>query len=633
MLSCHRKSRKEKSGKNLQAARQTFEVHAAVVTDVAFAKAYNGGEWADSRTYARLLLRNILQADAEDTKESIIQVSKLRDSNLKTSKSPPEIMPLQPLSVHSQLWRKSYDTLGKDDPDGIALLIGPVAASAYFDALRAGDSGAFADGKVKAEVRQEFGLGVTAINRALNSMRGGFLTAVERFTEHATSATVRDLFRQPDVVANIMRLMLSPVDQLNEASKALPLSAYEEVGERSECFRIFLEKFPEYSFSGIISYLETFNTYTAVVPEACTAAKSLVRCLTDVLEALCGKADGLLIDETFGREGNISLSVWLPKLWRKMTDGLSIIFKRTQAWSRFYSNEEMVDWMRDALIFGRDLVAQVSLLQSVSAGTLGLSVMASPRKLSRVEALLVENLYSVLAELISWLKLTDDETLHQSFELLKSLLKHFADSGSSPPEEVIQKLEDHARRKPGTKTQLTDGKLSELLIALSPLSKTIDISTLQIAEAAGSSDDDIVYLGTSTTLPDSKAMHLNAWDQAKKSSTSIKGYKQAEGKNIESVCPISLLKLGLHLTYSPPANQSSATHCLCFQGSQAEYHCAREQTPGCEGVSATGDSEEVYCRRSRQNHRSSKDAWGFCSSSAANATGVVTKGNNNRTSR
>lgn len=176
-----------------------------------------------------------------------------------------------------------------------------------------------------------------------------------------------------------------------------------------------------------------------------------------------------------------------------MTQTISVIFKRTPTWSLYFGNEEMVVWMRDALIFGRDMLAQWRVIETAAVSCSAESGTLKPGRMSRIGKRMVEDLKEVLPELGRWLRLTDEELLHQSFALLETLLACFKDTNVPPPEAGIQKLTKHiedARKKDPKRpqTRLDSARLAKLENAL----------------AAFQPDDDEVEIVSHTIRPKAK---------------------------------------------------------------------------------------------------------------------------------
>ncbi|KAF8327025.1 SEN1 N terminal-domain-containing protein [Cantharellus anzutake] len=513
LLTLHGRATEESNAVQQLTMLRLCETHSAVITAVALGSQYQSPAWNNPRQTAQTVLKRLLMRDAEAALQCLSELCRARRdlSRIFISRSAaPSVSSVEACSplpqgvmIHTQLWESVYGRLHPNHADGIALVLPAVTRVAHVDRLRIGPDEAFSSSFLKTDqaLRSRFVRCTHNVWGALGTIRDSFGPSLESFAELAGVDSLVKFLSKEGVTEDAIQLMLCPIDSLNGAAKALGLNAYDAV-ERSACYKAFLENHPTASFKGLISYLTTFNHYASAMPEACGTSKYVVRSMTDILSCLGDAASGLLLDDDYGDSENLPLFAYVPKLWRRMTDGLSIIFRLVKSWSIFYPYEEMVVWMRDALIFGRDMIAVVEVLQTATN-------RAGARLASSSDAEtpnLIADLCVILLELIEWLKLTDEETLHQSHQLLKSLFAFFALSKTNPPRSAVTLLERYAMRAKGTKTQLDDSKLAELMAVMEPfLDQDVTIiqppklrSTPKTPASTSNDDDDIEYLGTSS---------------------------------------------------------------------------------------------------------------------------------------
>lgn len=525
LLALHQRATEESNAKRQLTMLTLCETHPTIITNVALSSDYEMPFWEGPRSAARTILKRFLIRDAEATLQCLNELCRGRRdlARIFTSRSSaPSASSIQACSplprgvvIHTKLWESVYDLLNSKHMDGIALVLQAVARIAHVDDLRADADEGFSSSFLRADqgLRSRFVRCVNSVRDALGTIRDSFGAHLESFAELTGASLLNEFLGREGMTEEIIQLMLCPVDSLNGAAKVLALNAYDTV-ERSTCYKAFLEHHPAASFHGLISYLTTFNFYAAEMPEACGTSKYLVQSMTEILSCLGDSATGLLLNDDYGKSANLQLHACVPKLWKRMTDGLSIIFRLVKSWSTFCPYDEMVVWMRDALIFGRDMIAVVEVLQSATD-------RAFTRVTSGVDQTpnLMADLSVILSELIEWLKLTDEETLHQSHELLKSLFARFASSNSEPPRSAIALLERYAIRAKGTRTQLDDSKLAELMVTMEPFLDQ-DVQIIQppprkpISPKAASpiSDDDIEFLGTSDMITRKKVQQVD-WEE------------------------------------------------------------------------------------------------------------------------
>jgi senataxin len=384
--------------------------------------------------------------------------------------------------TRKQTWAKIFASVQPHDSDALSTIISVAAPFSHLNPLT---KSAFASvlGKQGSNVKAAF----DGVNSALAVLRAGYSEIISKYANYNSSAAVEALLRQPGVAKDVAILMLCPSEELQGAAQALVGQAF-DADVRVECFNAMLRNMSGETLEGIFATLDTTARYTAIVPEACDISKALVRCLTDVIEVLCSSPDSLLLDDVFlSSDHGKGLRLALPKFWTLMTESISIIFRKTPAWSVYFGAEDMIRWMRDALIFGRDMLAQWRTFESAAVSQMDSSSQKPSRhKLSRIGRKMIDDLQQFLPELTKWLRLTDEELLHQSFALLQSLLDCFKKTGVRPLEAGVQKLTRHiegSRNKDAkAQTRLDSARILKLEASLA---------------AFGDDDDDIEFIGQS----------------------------------------------------------------------------------------------------------------------------------------
>lgn len=353
------------------------------------------------------------------------------------------------------------------------------------------------------------------------------------------------ILRLPGVAKDVATLMLCPSEDLQCAAQALVGQAF-DADVRVECFHAMLRNLSGDTLEGIFAVLDTFTRYTAIVPEACDISKALVRCLTDVIEVLCSSPDSLLLDDEFlnGGSGTV-LRLALPKFWTLMTESISIVFRKTPAWSVYFDAEDMIRWMRDALIFGRDMLAQWRTFESAAISHVDASSSRKPsgHELSRIGKKIIDDLQQFLPELTKWLRLTDEELLHQSFALLQSLLDCFKKTGVRPSEAGVQKLIRHiegSRNKDAkAQTRLGSARILKLEASLAAFEDDDDIEFIcqslptktekqKLPKGRKSSPDTSVKRSHRAAAPDTKPSTFSKVPSSRPTASRESGYFTAK---------------------------------------------------------------------------------------------------------
>jgi senataxin len=446
-----------------------IDIHGETFLGIAFSRRYDVEKWRVSRSSARAFLRNVLEIDIQSVTATIMRLCKLL-SQVQTGR--PVAGDISKLSVRQQMWKKLYPAIQTNDADGIAIIIAIVAQTAHVDMLYTKPfTNAFKVSNAADTLNE--------VNRSLATIREGFIGAMTNYADVNTSSLALDVLRRPGVVQDTMKLMLSPVEEMQLAAQNLVELAF-DVDARHDCFRALLENLPDAGLEGIFDFLTTFIDYAPRLPEACSLSKSLVRCFTDIIDVLCTTPNGLLHSQHFLKSADDKgPAAQLPKLWNLMSRSLTVIFRRTPLWSTYFDNEDMIVWMRDALIFGRDMLATWRVVES-AANSRSTAVQTTSKKLSNIGRKMIGDLQDVLQELARWLRLTDEELLHQSFSLLKSLLECFREAGVTPSEDSLKKLRkqiDSARNDDSrTRIRLDRSRLLTLEAALDEFDEVVVVS-------------------------------------------------------------------------------------------------------------------------------------------------------------
>jgi senataxin len=436
---------------------------------VAFSRICNSLEWAAARTSIRILLSQVLEIDCQDISTTITQLARVlshRDSEI----TAPDIR------KRKQSWTKIFASILPHDSNATSAIISIAARFAHLNPLT---ENAFASAPIKQGSNAKVAL--NEVNDALTVLRTGCSEVISKYANYNSPAAAEALLRQNGIAKCVAILMLCPSEDLQGAAQALVGQAF-DADVRVDCFHAMLRNLPGNTLEGIFAFMETFAKYTTIVPEACDISKALVRCLTDVIEVLCSSPDSLLLDDEFLRSDNGAvLRLALPKSWTLMTESISIVFRRTPTWSVYFDAEDMIKWMRDALIFGRDMLAQWRTFEfaAVSYTDSSGSQKLSGQKLSRIGKKMIDDLQQFLPELTKWLRLTDEELLHQSFALLQSLLDCFKKTGVRPSDVGVQKLTRHiegSRNKDAkVQTRLDSARIMKLEATLASFEDDDDI--------------------------------------------------------------------------------------------------------------------------------------------------------------
>jgi senataxin len=386
-------------------------------------KEYPELKWRSVRVTAQEVLQVFLAADSQDIVESAIGLAtvaneeRVRQRKIRSKKPvgpPVKVDKLRRATIRRELWTMAYNSVLPNDPSGVAIFMTAIASSSHIELLdrqRAWKG----DDLTQSISREDWVDGVRAINAGVQAIRSNFSHAIESIAMQSDPTVLASLWKIPGIAKAATILLLSPADNIHDPILSLISQSF-EADERGDCFRELLKRYPDQAVDGLCEFLSNFINIARISPESCSLAKWLVRCFTDIIEALCqgsDTADPLLSSSSFLSTfaGGKSMPRRLQDLWQLMTTSLAVIFKRTQAWAPLFDNDVMIDWMRDAIIFGRQMTEHTRIFE---AAVLGRSESAysggtgeSPSRVTRTGKDLVSKLHVVLVELVSWLRLTE----------------------------------------------------------------------------------------------------------------------------------------------------------------------------------------------------------------------------------
>ncbi|KWU45575.1 hypothetical protein RHOSPDRAFT_32881 [Rhodotorula sp. JG-1b] len=428
------------------AADKVLELHSATLTQFAFAAGFATAEWSAARDEARTFVAGIMRRDGKAVSRAVYRIAnfaqqtaawqrreekrlqRVAAGDAAAAKEPeaPAIPTPRSVTIVKPLWDHAYATIREVDTSGLALLMQGVAPTAQFEKLT---SRTWA---VKDLVRPQ----MKAVNDALAAVRDPIVGLLVALAEERTQILL-DFLNSNNVVLHLVAFLFSPVEAVSNAAQGFIKQAY-DVTTRRDVFYRLLEHHTEPTLRGLAAVLQTFQTSAKSLPEACGVAKRVVRCCSDVLDSLCAPTDGLLRDPAFvERNRPIKIENKLLALWKLMGEALALLFKQTPQWSAFFENDAMTEWMRDAVLFGADMLDQIRVLELVISGqTLDSSAASappgSPSKTRAQESSTAEQMIAALAdpleELIAWLRLNDEDLLNQSFELVLRMVSRFTRS-------------------------------------------------------------------------------------------------------------------------------------------------------------------------------------------------------------
>ncbi|KDR82678.1 hypothetical protein GALMADRAFT_220668 [Galerina marginata CBS 339.88] len=452
-----KRSQADKDSSQITMVLNIVETYFSTMLRLAHSKSHSDPEWKVAREFAQKLIEEILSADIGFLKMAIDTLCRI----LGQTKAKKRKDALPTFSFRTQMWKTLYTPI--QTPDAITAVVCTVSKIAHIDILKPAVFASQWDFSEGDHILEE-------INKAIGVFQNGFSASISSFAEYSVSSHAVDILRRGGVGKGVTLLLLSPIQDFQTAGKILAGLAF-DVDGRMECFRAMLENYPNEALDGVLEFLANFRAYAPTIPEASSLSAMLVRCFADILEVLCASSNGLLHNPKFLRPNDqAGPSSRMPAFWTSLTKALAIIYNRASMWAAHIDTPDMVLWMRDALILARDVLKQWTVIENASnACASSSSKPATPGKVSSIGMRMIGDLQVFLPELIKWLRLTDEELLHQSFSLLQSLFDLMKETHIRPSDIALEKLNKYVEGAKNTdkstreqKTRLDRGRLLQL---------------------------------------------------------------------------------------------------------------------------------------------------------------------------
>lgn len=404
------------------------KIHSGIIIAAALRKDFSGPEWKAARRYARAFLLELLGHNVEQIQAALTSVTSLEAGK-------PESLP-RISSSYGGLWEAIRKALTPDDADGYDFYLQAVAKSSLVSPM---DPSKLSP-NTPSLIRPKLEAILKTVNSAILAVHKGFDDIILRFVGTTSEVELEAFCGRTCVAPLLVTLLLSPIKPLTEGAQTLVGQAY-NADERAECIRALLEKQCDPTLTTMISQLNAFNKNAVEYPEAVEAAKMLVKCFTDILNDMCDIDHGLLFDEKFKMRNRRSLQA-LSQLWQGMCNAAGIIIERTPEWATRYHSGDMTPWMRDALIFGSELVEKRRVFEAALTAS-------HDNDTNFEETDQVQNLSAIMRPLASWLRLSHQELLDLSYKLLMDLFDAFKETKCRPDESLLRHMERVVRKLGG----------------------------------------------------------------------------------------------------------------------------------------------------------------------------------------
>lgn len=391
-----------------------LDIHANTLVSVALGtRDYRSPAWTTACLTAQEFLKDVFIIDGNMVRSVYTHLgSQANEARRRKSRHAQDTFPTA--RVATVLWAKTYELTSSTLLDGLPPIMQGLRRFAHLP-IPGGRAWSHENLEFwKAE--QKWAGSVTTMRSTMKAMKDAFGTKVTSAISISDPGRLRQLWSTSEFPQLVTHLLLCSDEDIHNAIIGLIQTTYEDVDSRVDCIRQMLTAYPVDTIKGLIEFLDNWNNDVRDMPTAVETARWVVRCFTDIIDVLCRQTNSstgfvFLSDEIFLATpiGSQKMSDYLLNLWHSMTSSLANIFKMTSRWAPFFDNKEMVDWMQDALIFGRLLVEETQNFETAVMGSAqaGYSSSQSRGSSKKTASKLVDDLEPVLENLLAWLRLTE----------------------------------------------------------------------------------------------------------------------------------------------------------------------------------------------------------------------------------
>ncbi|MBW0473616.1 hypothetical protein O181_013331 [Austropuccinia psidii MF-1] len=426
-------------------ARQFMNIFLPFFLSLSYDSHTTPSRWAEVCATSDEILERLAHQEAQNIALALQELSQIRlEFDLSPIKSSSIDLSHLDIQFSKSLWTRLYKVANDHSPTNAflakacSLLIRSLSCCAHIDCLD--NISWLPHGQPSNSYLEPT---ITALNITMKTIRAPLVDALMDLVDSTFgSKLVSMLFKQPSVIRAIAVLIFSPNDGIHTSALAL-VRQWSDCTSRLDCFRVLLSKGQTAAFEGLLISLKTTELYTKILPDAMRLARRFVRCMTDVLEVLCSRSDGLLRDGTFlqhVKDSNIL------QFWELMCSSVSNIFSRTPHWSKFWQTSEMTDWMRDALIFAEQLLEEFQTFETVTNNLYGASRVENVSRDTALQSQMVDSFMGPTESLLNWLRLTEPDLLDRSTRVLVQMLEKMGRFRRPLKSVIVDKLARYIER-------------------------------------------------------------------------------------------------------------------------------------------------------------------------------------------
>ena len=545
-------------------------------------------------TASRQFIRKLLELDAESISWSVYQLSELsrtharlwkrrcyKDDQGKTKNAgqptPSELLasaamsPFPNPTVRDALWAECYRMLENEAAEHVLeVVLPPLAKLATIvppEPVTYLTMGEAAKTPEYTKYRHAIRTSIDKISRALREVRDVFRPALEEFYASLSEDHLNLLCANN--AEYLIALNLSPDEKMHLAAQNIIRAAYSEATERADCFRFLMQSNPAGSLRGLIFYLEDFISTSNKSMEANELAKWAVTGLSDVLEVLCSRTDGLLRSGTplswLASESTCKqVSARLPRVWDLMCASLASLFSGTRRWAKVIDRSDLTVWLRNVNVFATEVADQLNTVHDALVGADKFSGASATKTPSERLERLANDMAKPVGSAVGWLTLNDPEIMYETLHYVTQALTIIAKNGVALPTAIREDYLEFIIAQTGFKnpaersTLMTIPELIDLRHLVDPSSKPVEISDDEDVPEEENEVVEVLRPSASSTVPNSSALREARWWKTATPTSNKTASALGQAKSIMTQAKLDFSKPAPVQPRAPPSGQAPA---------------------------------------------------------------------------
>ncbi|KFY39978.1 hypothetical protein V495_05661 [Pseudogymnoascus sp. VKM F-4514 (FW-929)] len=242
-----------------------------------------------------------------------------------------------------------------------------------------------------------------------------------------------------------------------DAAVAL-IKAVTDTDTRKEAISALLERFmdtPLMALACAARRINEFRTFAAV-PKVLKTGR-------DVLDGLCNPQSGLLRSKaSFTQKEQISLRTWWTEQWQ----AIGTSFQMVEQWSKYYDNDVLINFCRDAMEYAESLFEEYSIVANVLSNVTGDTIPASKEGMSLAAArkTVLRQPCDATTSLVKWLRLKDQYLVSTVVSLVSKILRRLGEFDLAVDDKSVEYIDKVTFDR--IKTVLTSQQKAELRKAM-----------------------------------------------------------------------------------------------------------------------------------------------------------------------